>query len=144
MIKYIKYVINCHAYYIISDVFATASQTETQGLTVIEAMAASLPVVAVDDESFRNAIVENVNGYLFDTKREYIKRVSDLLDDKNKLKKFSDQARINADSFSSKYFADRVLKVYKLAIKNANTKNKDKTIVNGFKNVLKGVNIWKR
>ena len=131
-------------YYQLADIFATASRTETQGLTVIEAMAASLPVVAVDDESFRNAIIENVNGYLFDTKREYVKRVSDLLDDKKKLKKFSDQARINADSFSSKYFADRVLKVYKLAIKNANTKNKDKTIINGFKNVLKGVNIWKR
>ena len=34
---------NIPEYYLISDVFATASTSETQGLTVIEAMAASLP-----------------------------------------------------------------------------------------------------
>ena len=45
------------SYYIISDIFATASTTETQGLTVIEAMAASLPVVCINDDSFNTTVV---------------------------------------------------------------------------------------
>lgn len=126
-------------YYQLADIFATASRTETQGLTVIEAMAASLPVVAVDDESFRNVVVEDLNGFLFDTKKEYIKDIENLMNEYGKLKKFSHQARINADSYSSKYFAEKVLDVYNMAIKTANTKNEKKTIYNGFKGVLKGV-----
>ena len=39
-----------HKYYQIPNVFVTASHTETQGLTLLEAMAASVPVVAYDDE----------------------------------------------------------------------------------------------
>ena len=126
-------------YYQLGDIFATASHTETQGLTVIEAMAASLPVVAINDESFSTVVVDDLNGYLFDTKREYIKAMESLLDDPGKLKKFSHQARINADGYSSKYFAEKVLKVYETAISSAETADEQKTMFNGFKSVLKGV-----
>lgn len=126
-------------YYHLADIFATASRTETQGLTVIEAMAASLPVAAVDDESFRNVVIDDLNGYLFNTKKEYIKAVESLFNDKGKLKKFSHQARINAEGYSSKYFAEKVLDVYKMAIKNSNTGNENKTIYNGLRGVLRGV-----
>ena len=51
-------------YYNIADIFVTASHTETQGLTVIEAMAASVPVIALDDESFRNTVIDGLTGYL--------------------------------------------------------------------------------
>lgn len=126
-------------YYQLANIFATASRTETQGLTVIEAMAASLPVVAVDDESFRNVVVEDLNGYLFDTKKEYIKAIESLLDDKDKLKKFSKQARINAETYSSKYMAEKILGVYETAIKTASTNGEKKTILHGFKGVVKNV-----
>ena len=52
-------------YYLIADIFATASVTETQGLTVIEAMAAGLPVVCINDESFTGTIMNNVDGIIF-------------------------------------------------------------------------------
>ena len=125
-------------YYQLADIFATASRSETQGLTVIEAMAASLPVVAVDDESFRNVVVEGLNGELFDTKGEYKKYVESFINDPVKLKRFSKQARINADQYSSKYFAERVLDVYEDAISNVSgNEKKDKTIMNGFKETVK-------
>ena len=54
-------------YYQLADVFVTSSKTETQGLTVLEAMAASKPVVAVDDESFRIVIRNEQDGILFNT-----------------------------------------------------------------------------
>lgn len=125
-------------YYQLADIFATASRSETQGLTVIEAMAASLPVVAVDDESFRTVVVEGLNGELFDTKGEYKKYVESFINDPVKLKRFSKQARINADQYSSKYFAERVLDVYEDAISNVSgSEKKDKTIMNGFKETVK-------
>lgn len=125
-------------YYQLADIFATASRSETQGLTVIEAMAASLPVVAVDDESFRTVVVEGLNGELFDTKGEYKKYVESFINDPVKLKRFSKQARINADQYSSKYFAERVLDVYEDAIINVSgNEKKDKTIMNGFKETVK-------
>ena len=107
-----------HEYYLISDVFTTASHTETQGLTVIEGMAASLPVVAIDDESFTETVVHNLNGLIFKNKREYKKCILELVSDKDLLKRLSKQARILADTHSSKYFAEKILDVYTLAIKN--------------------------
>ena len=130
-------------YYQIADIFATASKTETQGLTVIEAMAASLPVVAVDDESFRNVIIDGLNGHLFDTKKEYKKYVKSFIDEPSKLQQFSKQARINADTYSSKYFAERVLDVYRLAI-NGETSEEKNSVKNGFKATLKGIFKWKK
>ena len=130
-------------YYQIADIFATASKSETQGLTVIEAMAASLPVVAVDDESFRNVIIDGLNGHLFDTKKEYKKYVKSFIAEPSKLQQFSKQARINADTYSSKYFAERVLDVYRLAI-NGETSEEKNSVKNGFKATLKGIFKWKK
>ena len=106
------------SYYIISDVFATASQTETQGLTVIEAMAASLPVVCINDESFNTTVVDGLNGIIFNNRREYKKAIITLFKDRELLKRLSKQARIESETHSSKYFAERILDVYKIAIKN--------------------------
>ena len=104
-------------YYLISDVFATASHTETQGLTVIEAMAASLPVVCIDDESFTDTVIHNLNGMIFRNKREYRKCIVTLYRDRELLARLSKQARISAETHSSKYFAEQILDVYRIAMK---------------------------
>jgi len=44
------------------DVFAFASQSETQGLVLTEAMAAGVPVVAVDAPGAREVVQDGVNG----------------------------------------------------------------------------------
>jgi 1,2-diacylglycerol 3-alpha-glucosyltransferase len=131
-------------YYQIADIFATASTSETQGLTVIEAMAASLPVVAVNDESFNTVIVDGLNGHLFESKLQYKKQVESFINNPSKLKQFSKQARINADTYSSKYFGERVLDVYKTAIGYDKDSNQKKTIKNGFTHTVKGVFKWKK
>lgn len=123
-------------YYNIADIFVTASHTETQGLTVIEAMAASLPVVALDDESFKNVVIEELTGYLFKNKKEYINRILELLDDKESREKMGLQARINSETYSSKYFAERVLNVYRIALKGRPLK-KDRSFFSRLKNTIK-------
>lgn len=103
-------------YYQLADVFATASTTETQGLTVIEAMAGGVAPLCIDDESFRNVVIDNLNGRIFKTKKDYIKDVFELYKDSSKLDSLSKQARINAERHSSKYYAEGVLDVYEQAI----------------------------
>lgn len=46
------------------DVFAFASLSETQGMVLTEAMAAGLPVVALDASGVRDVVVDGRNGYL--------------------------------------------------------------------------------
>ena len=105
-------------YYLIADIFTTASTSETQGLTVIEAMAASLPVVCINDESFIDTVINDLNGKIFKNKREYKKAISDLYHDPKLTKKLSKQARISAELHSANQFATSILEVYKTAIKN--------------------------
>jgi len=123
-------------YYNLADIFVTASHTETQGLTVIEAMAASLPVVALDDESFRNTVIDGLTGYLFKNKKEYLNRINELVNDESIRLKMGSQSRINSETYSSKYFAERVLTVYKLALKGRPLK-RDKSFVARLKNTVK-------
>lgn len=52
------------AAYHASDALFFASKSETQGLVVAEAMAAGLPVVAVDDLAIADAVADGVNGFL--------------------------------------------------------------------------------
>lgn len=106
------------SYYLSANIFATASVTETQGLTVIEALGASLPVVCINDESFNETIINNLNGKIFETKEEYQKAILELYKDHHLLKRLSNQAKISAQTHSSRYFASQVLEVYNIAIKN--------------------------
>lgn len=114
--------VNVPEYYLLSDVFATASTSETQGLTVIEGIAASLPVVCINDESFNTTIMNDYNGYIFNDKKEYIKSVIKIFKDKKLQKKLSEQARRSSEQYSSKYFAERIVDVYKKAIEHKKKK----------------------
>ncbi len=118
-------------YYHLGSIFVTASKTETQGLTVLEALAASLPVVAIKDESFIDPIKDNYNGYLFTDDKDYVNYIHNLLDNSDKLNKMTLNAYESSNNFSSTTFANNALKVYKLAIKNK--KKKD----NVFKRIIK-------
>lgn len=111
-------------YYQLGNVFVTASKSETQGLTVVEAISSSLPVVAVLDDSFVNSVIEDFNGYVFETDEKYIDSISKLYSDKDLYNRLSNQSRILSSDFSSEYFALKVLKVYEIAIENYNKNNK--------------------
>jgi len=50
--------------YRLAAVFVIASEIETQGLVILEAMASGLPVVAIEATSIPELVQENVNGYL--------------------------------------------------------------------------------
>ena len=112
-------------YYDIADIFVTASKSETQGLTVLEALASSTPVVCANDPSYIDAIVPGSNGFVFDTEEEYLENIKKLRKDNKLREEFSINARNYSENFSSSKYAKRVLDVYEKAIKDyKNFKNK--------------------
>ena len=127
---------NIQDYYMVADVFTTASHTETQGLTVVEAMAASLPVVCVSDESFQDTVIDGLNGLVFNNRREYKRCMISLYKDRELLGKLAKQARITSGVHSARYFAEKVLDVYRIAINNYNKERIP--LISKIKNVIKG------
>ncbi len=108
-------------YYAIGDVFVSASHSETQGLTYIEAMASGLCVCAVDDPCLEDVIVDGVSGILSGSGDE------ELLD--SLIRAFGDDGkRIAAEApkhtkkFTLETFADNVERTYLEAIE-AHNKN---------------------
>ena len=117
-------------YYAACDVFVTASTSETQGLTVLEAMAASKPVVAIKDESFELVINNGKDGLLFKNEKEYVECINKLYKDKEFYNEIKVAARQKSNLYSSDMYAKNVLKIYKKVI------NKD---TNVFKKAFHGV-----
>lgn len=111
-------------YYHCADLFATASTTETQGLTVIEAMASGVVPLCIEDEAFLSTVTADLNGIIFKDEKEYCDAVLKLYKDNQLRNKISNQARVQAEHCSSKTFADRVLEVYERAI--LDKKNEEK------------------
>jgi len=100
----------------------------------VEASSASIPVVAINDESFKNSVIDDLNGYLYDTDEEYVRFISKIYEDRDLYDRLSRQARILSNDFSSDFFATRVLKVYESAINNY--KNDNKKISTKFKRFM--------
>lgn len=56
--------------YSLADVVVSASEFETQGLSILEAMACGTPVVCRDARAFHDIIKDHVNGFLFSKPEE--------------------------------------------------------------------------
>ena len=121
-------------YYHACNVFSTASTTETQGLTVIEAMAAGVPPLCIDDDSFKGTVTDGLNGKIFKNEEQYISEVKELYEDKKELSIYSKQARVQAEHCSSRAYASSVIEVYNRALKEKKEKQGlFKKIINFFK-----------
>ena len=103
-------------YYQLGDVFISASQSETQGLTYIESMAAGLPVVARRDPCLDGVVIEGENGSFFEDYEELQAAVLALYEDVELRKRMSEHAQMHARIFSAPEFARRLAHVYEGAI----------------------------
>lgn len=105
-------------YFNIFNVVVSFSKTETQGLTIIEGLAASKPTLCIEDDSFRAMIEPNYNGYLFKNDTEFKDYIFKLMNDKKLYKDMATNARNSTYKYSKEVFAADILKVYHKAIEN--------------------------
>lgn len=97
------------------DVFAFASKSETQGMVLTEAMAAGVPVVAINAPGVREVVEDNVNGLLLftETLHDFSSALrSFALLRKDEISRFKTSAELTARKFSLEKSADKALDLY--------------------------------
>lgn len=99
-------------YYHMADVFASASTSETQGLTSIEALSAGLPTVFRADECLNGVIENGVNGWQYQTMAEMQGYLHRLLTDEPLRQTMAQNAANSAQAFSMQRFGQAALAVY--------------------------------
>lgn len=100
-----------------SDAFLFSSKSETQGIVILEAMAAGLPVAALDATGVRDIVENGENGFLVDDKKEddseeYAKQVKRLLTDRKIRENLSKNAKETALFYHSDTIARRAEAFY--------------------------------
>lgn len=103
---------NMNRYYQLGNVFVTASTSETQGLTTVEALASSLPAFCINDDSFKTTVIPNYNGDLFIDNMDYIEKIINIVNNKKLLRQMVLNSRMSVDNYSAKGFASNMIKVY--------------------------------
>lgn len=105
--------------YAAMDVFVFASQSETQGMVLAEAMAAGQPVVALDGPGVRDIVIDGKNGRLLDggaSEVEFAGALSAMLDDPGLRGGWREAALERAHEFGTRACVEEMLACYGRAI----------------------------
>ena len=105
--------------YKIGDVFATASEIETQGIVLIEAAATGLPLVAVDKGAVSEICITGENGVLCEPGNvsEISQALVSILSDEKLRKKYADASLKLAKEHDFETTLDRFINIYSRVLK---------------------------
>lgn len=101
------------------DLFAFASRSETQGMVLLEAMAAGLPVVAIDAPGAREVVIDRENGRLLpsQSRRTFAAALLGISNSSIKTReRLAAAARRTAGHYSTRLCAEKALAAYQEAI----------------------------
>lgn len=106
-------------YYHISDLYCSASTSETQGLTYDEAMAAKTLVLAKFDRNLTDVIVEDKTGYYFKTQVDFTSKLKRILNMSHDKKEEIINAAYQNDMnlFGLDKYYERMINVYRKALR---------------------------
>jgi glycosyltransferase involved in cell wall biosynthesis len=103
-------------YFAAGDLFIFPSVTETQGMVLVEAMAAGTPVVAVEAPGSVDTLSEG-GGVLVPTcQEEFVDAVLALLSDPGRRERLGREARQVADRYTVSEATARLVEVYERAV----------------------------
>ena len=101
-----------HKYYQLGDIFVSASTSETQGLTYIEAAANGLPLLCRKDPCLDGVLVEGKNGYEYEAQQEFCELLDTILSRPDWWHTAQMQSKKIADTFDKSSFAQRIEDIY--------------------------------
>ncbi len=113
-VSFMGFVNNIEDYYHQSHIYVHSAKKEALGLTLLEAMAAGLPVISLDGKGNRDLIEDGKNGYMFKSHdaEEFASCILELWADKPKFKKMSSYAQIFASNFDIVNYTDKLTAIY--------------------------------
>lgn len=122
-----------HHYYQMADVFVSASDSESQGLTYDEALASDLPIVVMRSEYTDELIDDPAIGISFQKRIDLVNGVLHYLNNPRTSEE-QDKRDAKLHEISAEVFAQRILKFYRdcQTTLAENDQNKKKTIKNLF------------
>lgn len=104
-------------YYAAGDLFVSASQSETQGLTYIEALASGIPALCKKDECLEGVILEEENGWQYESMGDFFSHLHEFMENPDLRQRMTSNARTSAlEKFSADRFASNVFKLYEKTI----------------------------
>ncbi len=101
--------------YAAMDIFPFASKTETQGIVLIEAFSAGVPVIALDAPGSRDIVQDSKNGRVLPEKTtpgEFAREIQAAFEDERLMPKWSESARKRAAEFDHKRCARKLSGCY--------------------------------
>ena len=105
-------------YYHLADIYTSASITETQGLTFMEAMAAGRIVLARFDSNLTGTIINGKTGFFFTDESSFVSQVEKIFSlSKEQKDAIIQEAYHQADIYSLDKFYENIVRVYKRAIR---------------------------
>ena len=117
-------------YFALGDVFVSASLFELHSMSYLEALAQGKPLLCRNDEALDGVLIDNYNGYVYNTKEEFVYCAFQLLTDDKLRKQMGEASLVVAENFSADSFANNALKIYEDVISawneaSVSTKNAD-------------------
>jgi len=100
-------------YYQLGDVFVSASTSETQGLTYIEAAANGLPLLCRQDVCLKDVILQGENGFAYTSEEEFLEGIHLFADNPECLAAAGKRSEEIAESFDRKNFGTTVEGIYR-------------------------------
>jgi 1,2-diacylglycerol 3-alpha-glucosyltransferase len=101
-----------YKYYKVGDLFVTASTSETQGLTYIEALSCGTPVLCKYDLCIENVVINDYNGFAYASSEEFVSVALNILKDTAYRNKLSENALCKAKEYSKEVFGEKVSEQY--------------------------------
>ena len=101
-----------HAYYQLGDVFVSASTSETQGLTYVEAAANGLPLLCRKDPCLDGVLIEGRNGWEYEAEEEFCDILDAILRNPAQRQAAGDQSAQIASCFDKSNFAEKIEDIY--------------------------------
>lgn len=106
-------------FYKAGDIFVSASQCETQGMTYIEAMACGLPLLCHRDECLRGVVCQGINGFAYDSKEQFLAFLEVMVSTDLRHRMGVAAGRLARQRFSEDGFAANALAVYRSCLNAA-------------------------
>ena len=99
-------------YYQLGDIFVSASTSETQGLTYIEAAANGLPLLCRQDDCLADVLEEGENGYEYTSAEEFLHAIDTMMADQQWRSAAAERSQQIAAAFDKKAFGETIETVY--------------------------------